>query len=170
MSLSFGAERSSQPGRLPLSQHCICLLELARPTYCCTCASHLAAVCRHKAHLSPGLLLDSPPKSSVHYSMEMAWLAARQKVPGSLLCPFLPFSAQCSSWNNRGWGDICLVAVCEERWVGLTSQIVFVYAKDLEQKSSIGVETICVVHRAVCWPTAQWIRHLVVVTFDEICA
>lgn len=37
-------------------------ISLPLPAYCCKCVSHLAAVCRHMAHLSPGPLLYSPPK------------------------------------------------------------------------------------------------------------
>lgn len=74
ISIAYVSQPWSRAERLPAWEtssitalHLSARISLPMPAYCCKCVSHLAAVCRHKAHLSPGLLLDSPPKSAVHY-------------------------------------------------------------------------------------------------------
>lgn len=94
-----------QPGRLPPSARCICLLELACPCQAIVVnvSPHLAAVCRHRAHLSPGPLLGSPPKGSGHYSAETGRTGGpcgRNHQETTLPCVTFVGRHSCS-WNNR---------------------------------------------------------------------
>lgn len=59
-------------------------ISLPLPGYCCKCVSHLAAVCRHRAHLSPGPLLNSHPKAAAiiqrrWVDWQVVWQAGGQK-------------------------------------------------------------------------------------------
>ena len=109
MSLILGAELRGLPARETPSiaaLHLSAGISLPLSGYCCKCVSHLAAVCRHRAHLSPGPLSGSPLKGSGHYSAEMGWtgrLCGRNHRETTLPCVTSVGRRSCS-WNNMVWG------------------------------------------------------------------
>lgn len=80
-------------------------ISLSLPGYCCKCVSHLAAVCRHRSHLSPGLLLDSPPKVAtiIHWrwaDWSRGLFDRQEQVSGN---SHLPHATFWCSLKNMGW-------------------------------------------------------------------
>lgn len=176
MSLSLGAElRGFQPGRLPLSQHCICLLELAfqcQPIVVNVSLTwQLSAGTRPICHLVCCWIHLQKALSIINWRQSdwQSCMAVGQKWWKLTLSYVTFFGQQSSRWNNRGWHDIdvghqeyswyLFSQWGEERWVliriNLTDCVCVCYRSRAKVNHFVFT---CLVHTSICVYNADWLN------------